>query len=317
MNASAARESVNEVSADWIGGWTALETRLAALLAAPRRYADWPHQLELLLAEARARLALDEDMTLYWLLQINASTTVGYSAAHAMFCWTLCRLLAPAIGLSAEDGEALERAALSMNIGMTRLQDTLASQSMPPTIRQRALIDTHAARGAQWLRECGVRHPRWLDIVEQHHESLSDDLAIRVLQRVDRYAALWSPRQTRRGIDGARAARVALIDHQGMVDAIGRTLVTTLGISPPGTFVRLFDGRIGIVLRRGKAPDEPWVGVVLDGDGSPLLEPELIDTGAETSAVEASVCADEARVRLDHTRLLELSRQARMHQHGH
>jgi hypothetical protein len=310
MALTAAPDPAYDAMPDWMARWTGLETQLAALLAAPQQYPDLTQRLERLLGEAQKRLALDEDATLYWLFQLTASTTVGYSAAHAMACWAMCRLLAPVIGLPAPERDALERAALTMNIGMTRLQDALVAQPTPPTPEQRALIDTHAARGAQWLRECGVRDPRWLDIVEQHHESLSNDLAIRVLQRIDRYAALWSPRETRRGVDGARAARATLIDSQGMIDEIGRTLVTTLGISPPGTFVRLFDGRTGIVLRRSGAPSEPWVSAVLDADGHPVLESELIDTRHDSTAIEASVPSSAVRVRLDHPRLLQLSRLA-------
>jgi hypothetical protein len=310
MALTAAPDPAYDAMPDWMARWTGLETQLAALLAAPQQYPDLTQRLERLLGEAQKRLALDEDATLYWLFQLTASTTVGYSAAHAMACWAMCRLLAPVVGLPAPERDALERAALTMNIGMTRLQDALVAQPTPPTPEQRALIDTHAARGAQWLRECGVRDPRWLDIVEQHHESLSNDLAIRVLQRIDRYAALWSPRETRRGVDGARAARATLIDSQGMIDEIGRTLVTTLGISPPGTFVRLFDGRTGIVLRRSGAPSEPWVSAVLDADGHPVLESELIDTRHDSTAIEASVPSSAVRVRLDHPRLLQLSRLA-------
>jgi hypothetical protein len=310
MALAAAPDPAYDAMPDWMARWTGLEIQLAALLAAPQQYPDLTQRLERLLGEAQKRLALDEDATLYWLFQLTASTTVGYSAAHAMACWAMCRLLAPVVGLPAPERDALERAALTMNIGMTRLQDALVAQPTPPTPEQRALIDTHAARGAQWLRECGVRDPRWLGIVEQHHESLSNDLAIRVLQRIDRYAALWSPRETRRSVDGARAARATLIDSQGMIDEIGRTLVTTLGISPPGTFVRLFDGRTGIVLRRSGAPSEPWVSAVLDADGHPVLEPELIDTCHEATAIEASVPSSAVRVRLDHPRLLQLSRLA-------
>ena len=53
--------------------------------------------------------------------------------------------------LSAPDGQTplgLALAALSMNLSMTRLQDTLAEQTTPLTDAQRAQVDTHAARQA-------------------------------------------------------------------------------------------------------------------------------------------------------------------------
>ncbi|TSE31287.1 hypothetical protein Tther_00571 [Tepidimonas thermarum] len=294
---------------DWMLRWTTLETQLAALLAAPLRHPDCLPRLQRLLADAQALLEQDEDASLYWLFQLAASTPVGYSTSHALACWAMCRLLAPAVGLAGEEAAALERAALTMNIGMTRLQDTLAAQREPPTQEQRALIDTHAARGAQWLRECGVRDARWLEIVEQHHESDSHDVAVRLLQRMDRYTALISPRETRPGRNVTDSARTLLVRPGGQLDDIGRALLHTLGICPPGTFVRLADGRIAVVLRRSGRPGEPWVSPVLDAEGHPVLEPILVDTGDDDTAIEAALQTATVRVRLDHARLLQLSRQ--------
>lgn len=295
---------------DWMARWTELEMQLTALLAAPQQYPDFLPRLERLLAEAEVLLATDEDATLYWLFQLAASTTVGYSTSHAMACWAMCRLLAPVVGVPADQTAALERAALTMNIGMTRLQDALAAQPHPPTAEQRALIDTHAARGAQWLRECGVRDARWLEIVEQHHEADSHDLAVRLLQRMDRYTALISPRETRPGRNVTDSARTLLVRPGGQLDDIGRALLQTLGICPPGTYVRLADGRVAVVLRRSGRPGEPWVSAVLDADGHPVMEPALIDTGDEATAIEAALQTSTVRVRLNHPRLLQLSRLA-------
>ena len=135
----------------WMARWSEWETHLAALLLSPPAGDDWLVRLDRPLGQAQAMLATDEDATLYGLFQLATASTVGYSSAHAMACWAMCRLLAPLAEVPAVDQGALERAALTMNIGMTRLQDTLAEQETPPTEEQRALIDTHPARGAQSL----------------------------------------------------------------------------------------------------------------------------------------------------------------------
>ncbi len=295
---------------DWMARWSELETHLAALLLATEADPDWTARLERLLGQARALLATDEDATLYWLFQLATSSTVGYSSAHAMACWAMCRLLAPLAGVPAVDQDALERAALTMNIGMTRLQDTLAEQDTPPTSEQRALIDTHPARGAQRLRERGVRDERWLDLVEQHHEPEPHDMTLRLLQRMDRYTALISPRRTRPGRNVTDSARALLLQDDGRLDDIGRALLQTLGVCPPGTYVRLADGSVAMVLRRSGRPGEPWVSAVLDADGHPIPEPALIDTGDEAHAIEAALQTATVRVRPNHVRLLQLSRLA-------
>ncbi|TSE34445.1 HD-GYP domain-containing protein [Tepidimonas charontis] len=295
---------------DWMARWSELEMHLAALLLAPPTDEAWLARFERLLTQARALLATDEDATLYWLFQLATASTVGYSSAHAMACWAMCRLLAPLTRVPAVDQDALECAALTMNIGMTRLQDTLAEQEAPPTTEQRALIDTHPARGAQWLRERGVRDARWLDLVEQHHEPAPRDITLRLLQRMDRYTALISPRRTRLGRNVTDSARALLLGDEGGVDDIGRALLQTLGICPPGTYVRLADGSIALVLRRSGRPGEPWVGAVLDPAGHPIPEPALIDTGDEKHAIEAALQTATVRVRPNHNRLLQLSRLA-------
>lgn len=295
--------------------WLTLELRLAALLHNPQRGTDWSTALDAVLQQARALLGEDEDAALYWLLHVSATTPVGYSTAHALTCWALARLLAAPLGLTEQQADALERAALTMNIGMTALQDALAVQPYPPDAQQRALIDTHAARGAQCLRECGVRDAAWLHIVEHHHEPDVTDLPTQALQRLDRYAALLSPRASRSGHDVVQGAR-QLQPHNAVDDTIHRALVTTLGVCPPGSFVRLHDGTVAVVLRRSGRPAEPWVARVQDADGRPLPEPQWLDTSDPAHAIDAALPATEVRLRLPHASLLRLARQASMARAG-
>ena len=65
----------------------------------------------------------------------------------------------------------LRCAALTMNLAMTSLQDTLAQQVAPPSPLQRAQIDSHAQRGAQVLQEAGVADAMWIEAVRHHHNT--------------------------------------------------------------------------------------------------------------------------------------------------
>ena len=292
---------------DWAERWLALETRLAALLLRQRE-PDFVPRLEALLAQARALLDEDVDAALLWLVQVGTTSHVGYSAAHALLCWALVRTVAPALALPAAQREALERAALTMNVAMTALQDELAAQPHAPDARQRAVIDTHAAASAQLLREAGVGDAHWLAIVEQHHDPAAPDIATQLLQRVDRYAALLSPRRSRDGRDSVEAMWKLLGTGEAGPDPIGAALLSTLGVCPPGAFVRLHDGRIAVVLRRGAQPGEPWVAPVLDAQGRPIPEPEVVDTHTPAHAMEAALPAAQVRVRVQQARLLRLAR---------
>ncbi|WP_101049244.1 HD-GYP domain-containing protein [Macromonas nakdongensis] len=311
MNFTAHPDPAYGAMQHWMQQWSDLETRLAALLLAPQARPDFVEQAQTLHREGRALLEIDGDSTLYWLFQLAASSTVAYSASHAMVCWALCQLVADDLALPPEQRDSLALAALTMNLAMTRLQDTLAEQATPPDEAQRAQIDTHAARSAQWLRELGVSDRLWLDTVEQHHEAGADlPLPTRILQAMDRYAALISPRESRPGRCVTDSGRHLVAKAGQAPDAIGHTLLRSVGICPPGTFVRLADDRVAVVLRRSDRPGEPWVATVLDAHDTPVVEPELIDTGTDGLGIAAALVTRSVRVRLNHPRLLQLSRVA-------
>jgi len=312
MNFSTQPDPAYAAMRHWPQQWSDLETQLAALLLAPPTAPEFLQRLLNIHRQGQELLHLDADSTLYWLFQLAASSTVTYSASHAMVCWALCQLVAQDLNLPPHESESLALAALSMNLSMTRLQDTLAEQTTPPTPEQRAHIDTHAARSAQWLRELGVLDPLWLSTVEQHHETHSGlSLVTRILQGMDRYAALLSPRESRPGRCVTDSGRhLVMRPGQGGLDEIGHALLRTVGICPPGTFVRLADGRVAVVLRRSGRPGEPWVASVLNAEGTPEIEPCLVDTGQDGHGIEAALLTRTVRVRLNHTKLLQLSRMA-------
>ncbi|HEX5804948.1 MAG TPA: phosphodiesterase [Macromonas sp.] len=314
MNFTAQPDPVYANMQDWMQQWSDLETRLHVLLLSPQRSPDFPAQLDNLHQRITQLLAADADSTLYWLFQLAASSTVAYSASHAMICSALCHLVAPALGLHGGQQHSLAMAALTMNIAMTRLQDDLATQSSAPTASQRESIDTHAARSAQWLRELGIVDADWLSVVEQHHDaSSSPSLLTRTLMATDRYAALISPRETRPGKCITDSARHVIVRSGDTIDDVGQALLQTVGICPPGTFVRLNDGRVAVVLRRSGRPGEPWVASVLDANQHPVPEPELINTAEDGRGIEAALVTQSVRARLNHPRLLQLSRMALAH----
>lgn len=310
MNFTAQPDPAYAAMQHWSQQWTDLETQLTALLLAPPAQAGFLERLLAIHRQSRELLNLDADSTLYWLFQLAASSTVAYSASHAMTCWALCQLVAQDLDLPPHECESLALAALTMNLSMTRLQDALAEQTTPPTAEQRAHIETHSARSAQWLRELGVNDTLWLSTVEQHHEpDTALPLTTRLLQGMDRYAALISPRESRPGRCVTDSGRHLVVNGQ-VLDEVGHALLRTVGICPPGTFVRLADHRIAVVLRRSGRPGEPWVATVLDAQGTPDIEPTLVDTGQDGLGIEAALVSRTVRVRLNHSKLLQLSRMA-------
>lgn len=298
---------------DWIERWSEIEARLSRLLLVPADSSAFADQITQTEQQAHELLDLDADASLYWLFQLASSSAVGYSTSHALVCWALCRLVARSLDLPPVEQQALAHAALTMNIAMTGLQDALALQPSPPTPEQRQQIDEHPEAGTRLLSTLGIQNPLWLNTVAQHHHPAPDRLTTQLLQAADRYSAMISPRETRAGQCVTDSGRQALLRLGAGPDDLGHVLIKTVGICPPGTFVRLEDDRVAIVLRRSGRPGEPWVASVLDQRGFPVVEPALIDTGDDGEGIAAALVSQTVRARLNHPRLLQLSRMALAH----
>ena len=296
-------------------GWVEAETRLRALLGnlamggqpaaeAVRRIGNaidlFQHQL----------LNRDREAALFLLIHRAVTAFTGYSALHSLLTGTVVHLLATPLKLSPAESASLTRAALTMNVGMTALQDTLANQKLRPSPVQQAQIDKHTAEGARMLQAAGVTDQLWLAVVLKHHDNLpagiplaerppADKLA-RILQVVDRYTAAMSPRVSRAGRESKDAARSAIVQPGAAGhDEVGLALMMLLGLHPAGTYVKLANGETAVVLRKGAKPNEPYVASVLNKRDEPIAVPRLHNTSKPDVAVVQGVSGSTVRVRLN------------------
>lgn len=255
------------------------------------------------------------DESLFVLLQMLQDRQVAYSAAHALLCAATCHLMAPSAGLEASQTESLVAAALTMNLGMSRLHDQLAQQSQPVDEHQRADIQAHPAVGTERLSQLGVSDRLWLQLVHDHHEDASGGyyprqttdlhLAQRLLHMVDLFAARISPRKTRRGLMPNQAMRSLFVQSQAEHTTLGPLLVKVLGLYPPGSYVRLQSGEIAVVVRRGQRANTPVALAIVNAQGMPLSLPTLRDTERAGHTVQESVNADDVRVRMEPSRVFK------------
>lgn len=300
---------------DPIATWGGLHTRASVLLHETPG-GDFAPRVAALQADALDALDRDTDLALLILIQGTASESRNYSVGHALLVAAVCELAARhLVAWPTAWREPLRCAALTMNIAMTTLQDTLALQETPPTPAQRALIDSHAALAAQRLRDCGVGDALWLAAVAQHHATRTGRLAelpeaaqlARLIQRADVFAARLSRRRTRGALSGIAAAKATFLDENRQSDEAGAAIVKATGIYPPGSYVRLANGEIAVVLRRGRLANEPVVASVMNAAGLPLGEPARRDTRSARHAVAAGVAPQDVRLRLNLERLLSLA----------
>ncbi len=266
--------------------------------------------------QLRQHAMSNPDGALFALLHLSASEIRMYSATHAMLVSVMCGLAArEVLNWPAEQEQVLCLAALTMNLGMTELQDKLAQQLLPPTTEQRQQIDRHALRSVEMLQKIGVSDPDWLEAVRNHHGVPPGPLAprspglrmARLIQRADMFGARLSPRASRTPTSPAAAMQASYFDENRQVDEAGAALIKAVGIYSPGSFVKLNTDEVAVVIRRGANTTTPRVAVLINREGMPVAEPVIRDTAQRDYRIVASVAHREVKVQLNLQRMLALT----------
>lgn len=305
---------------DLLGLWSDLEAGLGIILGSSASVQEFQARVWQYDRWMQTLLARDTDVGLYLLFQLATNSPVGYSASHALVCAVLTHLIAVELQLPQDERDSMVHAALTMNIGMTALQDELASQVERPSPEQQAGIDAHAAVGRAMLSDQGVRDELWLDIVAHHHDEVIDiqplasltavDRLARIVRTVDRYGAMISPRKSRAGRSATDSVRSIIGDTEEQTDEVGLALVRAVGLCPPGTFVRLDNDEVAVVMRRSHKANHPHVAIVLNEDGLMIGQPRLHRTAHGSPQICAALAAALVRVRLNHHLILRLGAYA-------
>jgi hypothetical protein len=305
---------------DLLSLWADLEAGLGVLLSSPYSVQEFVQRVGQYDRWMQTLLKRDTDTGLYLLFQLAAQSPVGYSASHALVCAVLAHLVGAELQIDPAERNAMVAATLTMNIGMTALQDELASQLEKPSPEQQAGIRGHTALGRQMLVELGVTDPLWLDIVGHHHDEIADDQPLatltpvqrlaRIVRTVDRYGAMISPRKSRAGRSATDSVRSIIQDSGEHSDEIGHAMIRAVGLCPPGTFVRLDNEEVAVVMRRSSKPNHPHVAIVLDEHGQMSGRPRLHRTAHGSPQIRAALAAAMVRVQLNHHLILRLGAYA-------
>jgi len=124
--------------------WVFLQAQTAGMLRDPSP-ASFSARVDKLHTLLVWHLRHNPDGVLFALIHLSASEVHQYSATHAMLVSVMCSLAAhEVLKWSPEAEVSLGKAALTMNLGMTELQDRLARQKEAPSPLQRKEINAHA-----------------------------------------------------------------------------------------------------------------------------------------------------------------------------
>lgn len=288
---------------------------VATQILRSHRAADFAERLFALYQDLSRECQHTPDATLLGLIYMSGRETQMYSAIHSMLVACVCIIVARTTLNWPEDKvRPLGCAALSMNCAMTELQDQLALQRTPLSPAQAREIENHADRSEALLRTMGIKDPLWLEAVRLHHarspgplQTKTDAQQIaRLIQRADIFAARLAPRASRAPMPVTAAMQSCYYDEAHKVDEAGAAIVKTLGVYPPGTYVRLTSQEIGLVLRRGNTATTPRVAVLINREGMPTGEIIRRDTSIPQWKIISVVAPRNIRVQVPLERLLAM-----------
>ncbi|MBK6852864.1 MAG: hypothetical protein IPG93_14840 [Burkholderiales bacterium] len=158
-------------------------------------------------------------------------------------------------------------------------------------------IRSHTLRSVQLLRDAGVSDDDWLATVMDHHERRNGkgyprgltevaDLAT-VLRAADVYMAKISPRAQRPALAPKAAARQLFEEEAG--GPVASALIKPLGVYPPGDLVKLRNGEVAVVIRRGATAAAPLVAAITNRLGKPTVATTQRDSAQAEFAIDSAV----------------------------
>lgn len=222
----------------------------------------------------------------------------SYTIKHMIDSAIIVEIILEGMNVPADERLSLMAAALTMNLGMAELQETIHHRLGSLSPNQQAQIRLHPQAGYNLLQQAGVTDTLWLEAVLQHHElldgsgypaGLSGDALSRGARAVciaDVFSAWICPRGDRPNLLPNAAMREIFLMRGSRYDAdISSHLVKHIGIYPAGTVLQLQKGEIAVVIRQGSNVQRPLASVIIDAQEQKIASP----TEREINASDARV----------------------------
>jgi putative nucleotidyltransferase with HDIG domain len=231
-----------------------------------------------------------------------------YTFTHMVNVSLVTMAQARALGV----GHALVRefglAGLMHDVGKVRIPSEILTKPGQLTDEERLIVQRHVVDGAQMLRKT-PEIPALVPIVAFEHHLKHDlsgypahvgsrtlNLCTMLVSIADVFDALRSNRSYREGLPANRV-KAMLAEQSGTAfePKLLRRFITLMGLFPVGTVVRMHTGEVGVVTaEHATDPYRPQVRLLIDGTGSVVPHPRVVDTAERTDGGECSYTVLEA-----------------------
>jgi HD-GYP domain-containing protein (c-di-GMP phosphodiesterase class II) len=236
-------------------------------------------------------------------------SSASYAVRHGVDAALLAQQVARVMNKSDEEIQAIMAACLTMNLSMLRQQDQLQSRTEPLGPREAEFVRSHPVESVKLLQQAGIDRADWLEYVLRHHEldnsipSVEGGIReipqnVKIVSLADRYCAAVTTRKYKKTLLPAMALRDVFMKNGKPSDPLlSAYFVKELGNYPPGSLVRLQNGEIAVVTKRGKSSTTPGVHSFIGPRGAPLSFPIARDTSKDLYLVREAVPGEAAALR--------------------
>jgi len=230
---------------------------------------------------------------------------IDYILSHPIHCAILCDLMSNALGQSNDFTLSTMCAALTANISILSLQQTLHIQSSTMSKKQHVAMQQHPQASMAVLKRTGVSDKTWLTAVEQHHwhidgsgypyfGSQQPSLAAQLVALTDKYSAMVVKRAYRSAVMAQESLREVFYERGKQFDEqLCLLLIKLMGVYPPGSIVKLNNGEVAVVVKRPEGRERwPTSAAILGSHGNPYAYAKLRNGNDPQFAINSSVALD-------------------------
>jgi len=228
---------------------------MSHLRAAPAQAAEEANDL---VTQMVGDLTSDHETTVQL---VNLKKQDENSYYHAINVMALALVLGQKLGLDQQALRLLGLGALFHDLGHQRIPSQILHKKEEWNKAERDFYEQHPRYGVEIARTIGTLPEGVIEIIGKHHENLDGSgypeglkgTAIgsltRIIGVVNRYDNLCNGNRSGRGLSPHQAISHMYTKERTWYDPkVLTTFITQLGVYPPGTVVRLEDGRVALVI---------------------------------------------------------------------
>lgn len=239
--------------------------------------------VEQVVADCVASIVRNPD-AMVWMSRVRGKAAANVE--HSLNACVLAIVFGRYLNFDERELHVLGVCGLLHDIGNMKIPSDILDNPGPLADDQIKIMRSHTVRGYKVLTETKGILPAVIDAALNHHERpdgsgypqgiLGDNISesAKIIGIVDAYDAMNSERSYARALLPNEAQKVLYEYRDKQFDeAYVMQFMRAVGPYPPGTWVELHNGMVGIVLSaNNKYRNLPVVSLVLDGDKNPVEE---------------------------------------------